>query len=94
MKRSPLVLGAFILLFAVSGMVLMRQVSQPHVCCHTIGLGSASCTRRRWPVRVSTSPFEVPAPAAKLPLSGSGDCCWPKCQSHRQQHPLAPSVAD
>ena len=27
MKRFPVVLGAFFLLFAVSGMILMRQVS-------------------------------------------------------------------
>ena len=36
MKRSPVVLGALCLLFAVSGMVLMRQVSHSHVCCHTV----------------------------------------------------------
>ncbi len=36
MKRSPVVLGAFLLLFAVSGMVLMRQVSHPDVCLHTV----------------------------------------------------------
>ena len=24
--------------------------------------------------------FDVPSSAAKLPIAGSRDCCWPKCQ--------------
>ena len=45
MRRSPVVLGAFFLLFAVSGMVLMRQVSHPHVCLHTIQSSYYSASR-------------------------------------------------
>ena len=45
MKRSPVVLGAFLLLFAVSGMVLMRQVSHPHVCLHMIQSSYCSASR-------------------------------------------------